>query len=129
MGLSEHEQQLLDDMERRLYQSEADVMQAPSGVKRTLNLRSLVLGIVLAIVGIGVLVGGVASQQLWIGLIGFGCMLGGVVLASSMHGVQGDDGGASVAGAKPGSSSAKGRREGLSERMSRRWDERMDGDR
>src|SRR5690606_11452310 len=121
MGLSEHEQQLLDDMERRLYQSEADVMQTPSGGKRSLNLRSLVLGIVLAIVGLGVLIGGVAAQQLWVGLVGFAAMLGGVVLASSMH--------ETPPAEEAAATTAKQSREGLSERMSRRWDERMDGER
>jgi len=124
MGLSDHEQQLLDDMERRFYQSEADVMQTPSGIKRTLNLRSLVLGIVLAIIGVGVLIGGVASRQLWLGLVGFACMLGGVVLASSMHGASVEN-----ADLSSGARAAKPQREGFSERMSRRWDERMDGDR
>jgi hypothetical protein len=131
MGLSEREQQLLDDMERRLYQSEADVMQAPAvGSTRRLNLRSLVLGILVVLVGIGVLIGGVASQLLWLGLIGFAAMLGGAVLAFSKTDAAGSQDAASGLGGSSGSPS-KGRAAGesLGDRMSRRWDQRMDGER
>lgn len=120
MALSEHEQRLLDEMERRLYQSEADLLPAGNGVRRRLNYRSLVLGILVALVGAGVMVGGVAAQQLWLGLIGFAAMLGGVLLIFSKseeveapleHEV---------------GSSARANRETFSERMERRWDERME---
>lgn len=124
MGLSEHEQQLLDDMERRLYQSEADVMHAPEASTRRMNLRSLVLGILGVLIGVGVLIGGVASQQLWLGLIGFAVMLGGTVLAFTGSET------ITSSGASAQRTTAKTvNRESFSERMSRRWDERMDGDR
>ncbi|MBP1325551.1 putative membrane protein YkgB [Leucobacter exalbidus] len=129
MALSEHEQRLLDEMERGLYQSEADVMQTVSGSRRRVNYRSLVLGIVLALVGIGVLVGGVAAQQLWLGLIGFAAMLGGVLLMFTPGKAD-----AFESDASPVNQSGAGRkertpRESFSDRMERRWDERMDGDR
>ena len=125
MGLSEREQQLLDEMERRLYQSGADVMQTPSGVRRKVDLRMLVLGIVIGVVGVGALIAGVATQQLWIGLIGFVAMLGGVLLASKQSTVDTTENGAPTsARARSGQAS-----ETLGERMSRRWDERMEGER
>lgn len=120
MGLSEREQQLLDEMERRLYQSEADVVHTPSGVKRAINFRSLVLGIILALIGVGLLIGGVAAQQLWLGLIGFAAMLGGAVLASARGDITPED----VITAQQRASNG-----GLSERLNKRWDERMDGER
>lgn len=130
MGLSEHEQQLLDDMERRLYQSEADVMSTSEGSTRKLNLRSLVLGIVCVLIGVGILIGGVASQQLWLGLIGFAAMLGGAVLAFTGKDARGETGARPGAGAKPASPSGRQpSRESLNEKMNRRWDERMGGDR
>lgn len=122
MGLSEREQQLLDEMERRLYQSEADVMQAGSGSVRRLNLRSVVLGILLGVVGVGVLIGGVAAQQLWLGLIGFATMLGGAVLAFTRS----EDDEPVAAGTQPKRRAAD--RESFSERMERRWDQRMEED-
>ncbi|WP_025133679.1 DUF3040 domain-containing protein [Leucobacter sp. PH1c] len=127
MALSEHEQRLLDEMERGFYQSEADVMQTGSVSRRRLNYRSLVLGIVVLLVGIGALIGGVAAQQLWLGLIGFAVMVGGVTLMMSRGSetVTVED---VLNGGNSGSKSGAPR-ESLSERMERRWDERMEGER
>lgn len=122
MALSEHEQRLLDEMERRLYQSEADVVPASVGGPRRLNYRSLVLGILVALVGIGLLIGGAAGQMLWLGLIGFAVMLGGVTLMFSGR----DDAGSDELRAEPQSKSTHSK-ETLTERMERRWDKRMEG--
>lgn len=123
MALSEREQQLLDDMERRLYQSEADVMQTAHASTR-LNLRSLVLGILVLLAGIGALIAGAGLQMFWLGLVGFAIMLAGALLAFSKRESDLD----APAG---GSGAAKAResRESLSDRMNRRWEERMDGER
>ena len=129
MGLSEREQQLLDEMERRLYQSEADVMQTAQGVHAQFNLRSLVMGIVIGLVGIAVLVAGVAAQQLWLGVIGFAVMLGGSLLAFSKREAAGaSSGAASQRGGSSGSGSPQAK-ESFSDRMQRRWGERMEGER
>ncbi|SJN08380.1 Membrane protein [Leucobacter sp. 7(1)] len=124
MALSEHEQRLLDEMERGFYQSEADVMQTGSVRRRRVSYRSLVLGIIVVLVGIGVLIGGVAAQQLWLGLIGFALMVGGVTLMLS----RGSDS-VTVEDVLNGASSSSSSRESLSERAERRWDERMEGER
>ncbi|EYT53856.1 membrane protein [Leucobacter sp. UCD-THU] len=129
MALSEHEQRLLDEMERSFYQSEADVMQTVPGARCRMNYRSLVLGIVVVLVGLGVLVGGVAAQQLWLGLIGFAAMLGGVMLMF-VRGSETNLSADAVPGENPGDSGAQSAaRESFSERMERRWDERMEGER
>ena len=128
MALSEHEQRLLDEMERGFYQSEADVLQAGSAEPRRLNYRSLVLGVIVVVAGIGVLVAGVAVQLLWLGLVGFAIMLGGVVLMLSRRSsapLTVDD----ITSASAGPRAAKSSRESLSERMERRWDQRMEGER
>lgn len=122
MALSEHEQRLLDEMERRLYQSEADLLPATSGVPRRFNYRSLVLGTLLGLVGIGLLIGGAAVQQLWLGLIGFCAMLGGVLLMFAKR-IEIDPS-MQPAGDRPGEAPQK---ETLSERAERRWDERLGG--
>lgn len=123
MALSEREQQLLDDMERRLYQSEADVMQTAHASTR-LNLRSLVLGILVLLAGIGALIAGAGLQMFWLGLVGFAIMLAGALLAFSKRERDLD-------APTGGSGAAKTResRESLSDRMNRRWEERMDGER
>ncbi|GAA1321449.1 DUF3040 domain-containing protein [Leucobacter albus] len=121
MALSEHEQRLLDEMERRLYQSEADLLPASTGVPRRFNYRSLVLGTLLGLAGIGLLIGGAAMQQLWLGLLGFVAMLGGVlVMFSKRTEVEPDQ----LASKTRQQAAAK---ESLSDRMERRWDERMGG--
>jgi hypothetical protein len=123
MGLSEREQQLLDDMERRLYQSEADVMHAKPANGR-LNMRSLVLGILVMLAGVGALIAGAGVQQFWIGIVGFAVMLGGALLAfSKRDAVPGGEAGAGREGASPEV------KESFSDRMNRRWEERMDGER
>lgn len=128
MALSEREQRLLDEMERGFYQSEADVMQTVSASRRRVNYRSLVLGIIVVLVGVGVLVGGVAAQQLWLGLIGFAAMLGGVMLMFR-RGPEPSIESELDAGAKSGGGEGAAGRSSLSERMERRWDERMGGER
>ncbi|WP_449281505.1 DUF3040 domain-containing protein [Leucobacter sp.] len=128
MALSEREQRLLDEMERGFYQSEADVMQTVPVSRRRVNYRSLVLGIIVVLVGVGVLVGGVAAQQLWLGLIGFAVMLGGVMLMF-WRGPEPSIESELSGGAKNGDAQGAAGRESLSERMERRWDERMGGER
>lgn len=124
MALSEHEQRLLDEMERGFYQSEADVMEAGSVARRRLNYRALLLGIVVVLAGIGALVAGVAVQQLWLGLIGFIAMVGGVLLMMSRGSEAVEfDGGAEVP--RP---QERAPRESFSERMERRWEQRMGDD-
>ena len=125
MGLSEREQQLLDEMERSLYQSEADVMQA-SAARARLNMRSLVLGIVVVLAGIGALIAGVAMPLWWVGLLGFAVMIGGVLLASSKREAIDAAPGLGAASPQAKTTSAK---ESFADRMERRWDQRMDGER
>lgn len=80
MPLSEHEQRLLDEMERNLYGSKADVHPArPAGRP---SYRSLVIGIIVLLVGIVVLIVGVTSQLIVLGVVGFAIMFAGAVLAA-----------------------------------------------
>ncbi|NLA66062.1 MAG: DUF3040 domain-containing protein [Leucobacter sp.] len=125
MGLSEREQQLLDDMERRFYQSEADVMQT-SASHAKLNLRSLVLGTLVVVVGLGLLIASVSLQQWWLGLVAFVVMVGGTLMAFSKR--ESIDGSA-ARGSSGASASQASARESFSDRMNRRWEERMDGER
>lgn len=124
MALSEREQRLLEEMERGFYQSEADVMEAGVSRRRRTSYRSLVLGIIVVLAGVGAMIGGVAAQQLWLGLIGFAAMVGGVLLMTS-GGEETDLAPASDDRGARGAKKEAG--ESLSERMERRWDERMGG--
>ncbi len=80
MPLSEQEQRLLDEMERHLMQNDADVVSAPRD-GRSLSYRNIVYGTILVLVGIGGLLGGVVTQLVIVGVLGFVAMLAGVILA------------------------------------------------
>lgn len=120
MALSEYEQRLLEEMERRLYASEADSVQTTPRSKGMPSYRAIVIGVLIAIVGVGLLIGGVASGHIWLGLLGFVFMLGGVLFIMDPRNRVTTD--RDRAG-KPT------RSESLAERAERRWGERMDGER
>lgn len=123
MPLSEQEQRLLDEMERNLYRNDADFVAAVSGRGRP-NYRSIVLGVLLALAGIGGLIAGVALQLLIVGIIGFAVMFAGVLLAITPS----KRGAASApAGQAPRAASARQSSAGFMDRLNERWDRRQDG--
>jgi hypothetical protein len=123
MPLSEQEQRLLDEMERNLYRNDADFVAAVSGRGRP-NYRSIVLGVLLALLGIGGLIAGVALQLLVVGIIGFAVMFAGVLLAitPSRRGAS-----AGASGPTPRAASARRSDTGFMDRLNERWDRRQDG--
>lgn len=126
MPLSEQEQRLLEEMERNLYRNDADFVHAVGGVRgRRPNYRSIVLGVLLAVAGIGALIAGVAIPLLIVGVIGFALMFGGVLLAIT----PGRRGAAAAAPAEPSTTSAKAKRSsgGFMDRLNERWDRRQEG--
>ena len=125
MPLSEQEQRLLEEMERNLYRNDADFVHAVGGVRgRRPNYRSIVLGVLLAVAGVGALIAGVALQQLIVGILGFALMFAGVLIAitPSRRGVR------AAAPAEP-TASPKSRRagRGFMDRLNERWDRRQEG--
>lgn len=88
MPLSEHEQRLLEQIERALYAEDPKFASTVRGGRmRRPTKRRRVQGIALFAVGLVMLVLGVALPMLWLGnfpvlsVIGFLVMLGGAVLA------------------------------------------------
>jgi hypothetical protein len=127
MPLSEQEQRLLEEMERNLYRNDADFVHAVGGVRgRRPNYRAIVLGILLAVAGIGALIAGVALQLLIVGIVGFALMFGGVLLAITPS----KRGAAAAPPADPSTASKPGRSSGgFMDRLNERWDRRQDGQR
>lgn len=119
MPLSEQEQRLLDEMERHLMGTDADVVKADGGT-RALSYRNIVLGSLLVLAGLGALIAGLSMQVIVVGVIGFVVMLGGVVFAVTpsrhlrAHAVD------APRAAKPASAS-------FMDRMNDRWDRRQEG--
>ncbi|WP_337189910.1 DUF3040 domain-containing protein [Rathayibacter rathayi] len=127
MPLSEHEQRLLDEMERNLYHNDADFVAAVGKARGGTNYRALVLGILLGILGLAVLVAGVVVRQPLVGILGFALMLGGVIVA-----MRPAAGGSSAPGLPDVGRQSKprtGNRQssGFMDRLNDRWDNRGDG--
>lgn len=123
MALSEHEQRLLEEMERGLYASEADSLKTTRVSGSSPSSRAIVIGALIILAGVGTLVGGVAGGMIWLGLIGFVAMLAGTLFIFDPRN-RVETG--SQAGASPAQAAAKS---SLADRAERRWEERMDGDR
>ena len=122
MPLSEHEQKLLEQLEKQLHEDDpkfAHSMGSDPG--RTWSTRHLVIGVLAALAGIALLLVGVTTQIIIVGVLGFVVMGGGVYFATMRNG----------SGAKGGLPSARRSGKPRSSFMSsleERWDERRRDD-
>ncbi|AEN09442.1 MULTISPECIES: DUF3040 domain-containing protein [unclassified Streptomyces] len=82
MPLSEHEQRMLEQMERALYAEDPKFATAleGSGLRRYTR-RRVYQAVAGFLVGIALLMAGMVAQQIWISVVGFLVMLGCAVLA------------------------------------------------
>jgi hypothetical protein len=80
--LSEHEQRLLEQIERALVDDDPKFASSVrTGDRRLKARRKLQLGALLVVVGLAVLVGGAVAQSFIVGAIGSLVMFGGAALA------------------------------------------------
>jgi hypothetical protein len=111
-------------MERSLYHNDADFV-ASVGVSRLRpNYRSIALGVLLAVAGIVALIAGVAIAQLWLGILGFVIMFGGVLIAVTPGRAIRSVPGPSSPGRRPAQAKSN---QGFMDRLNDRWDRRQDG--
>ena len=122
MPLSEHEQRLLEEMERNLYKNEADVLST-LGVKRQPNYRAIAIGVIGALAGLVTMLVGVSQGITLVGVLGFVLLFGGVMFAVAMPGRPIEES-ASVRGTQAGGRTQRGFMDSLNER----WDRRQGGD-
>lgn len=131
MPLSEHEQKMLDEMERQLFADDPRLARAfaPKTTPRRSG-RRIVIGLGAVVVGLGVLVLAVSLPAVWLGVIAFLGMLAGAVFAITTPGgssrgkdSNGDGGGGSGPSA-PGSDDGGT----LMSRLEARWDKRTGDD-
>jgi len=120
VALSEREQRLLEEMERGLYASEADSLKTTRDSNGAPSYRAIVIGAIIGLVGVGVLIYGVAAGYIWLGLIGFVAMLGGTLYIFDPRN-RSEKQSQGPAGRTSQSS--------FTERAQQRWEERMDGER
>ena len=131
MPLSEHEQRLLEEMERSLYHNDADFVATVGGGRGRPAYRSVVLGILIAVVGVGVLITGVFVQipvfGTVIGVLGFVLMFVGVLVAIAppKRIAAAPDDITDRPTARSGGSGAA--QPGFMDKLNDRWDKRQDG--
>jgi hypothetical protein len=120
MPLSEHEQRLLEEMERSLYHNDADFVATVGNRGGRRNYRTIVIGLLVALVGVATIIAGVALRQPIVGVIGFVVMFVGVLLALSTP--------RTSAGIAPDGSEvpASAPRPGFMDKLNERWDKRQD---
>lgn len=129
MPLSEHEQRLLEQMERALLAEDPKFATSMSASARArADRRGAAIGVVTFIGGLGLLVFGVASKLVALGVLGFLAMLGGAYLTIRALKHRSDAASAlptnvsSIKRAK----SKKPKSSSLSDRMEERWRQRRE---
>lgn len=130
MPLSEHEQRLLEQMERALYAEDpkfASSLQRPS-ISRASRGR-MVAGAIVTMAGLALLITGVATKLPPVGVIGFLAMLGGVIVAfTGGRGGEATDAGTAATGDTTAAKKAPKQSGGFMDRMEDRWRHRREGD-
>ena len=121
MPLSEHEQKLLEQLEKQLHEDDpkfANSMGSDPG--RSWSTRHVVIGVLCALAGVFLLLVGVTLQNIFVGVLGFIVMGGGVYFATMR----------SSAAAKRGSKAGKPgkQRSSFMSSLEERWDERRRGE-
>ena len=124
MPLSEREQRLLDEMERSLYQNDADFVSTVTTHRGRPNYRILAIGVLIALVGVAAIVVGVVIKQPIVGVLGFVVVFGGALLAMSPPRGSVKDAGAESFGS---TAPRPARQAGFMDRMNERWERRQNG--
>lgn len=131
MPLSEHEQHLLDQIERALYAEDPKFASTVSSTDlRRHARRRMYLGIVALIVGLVALPVGVMIKSVVLGVAGFCLMfLAAVYVLTQYKRVSGPraDGPAGTGGRPTGKPRGKVRKQSLLQRMEERFRRRFDG--
>ncbi|MCX2922543.1 DUF3040 domain-containing protein [Streptomyces sp. NEAU-W12] len=135
MPLSEHEQRMLEQMERALYAEDPKFASALEGSGlRTYTRRRVYQAVAGFLVGIALLMAGMVAQQVWLSVVGFLVMLGCAVLAvtgwrkAPKPGEQAADAVAGTAGSTgaPQSGRQARQRRSVMNRIEERWQRRRD---
>jgi hypothetical protein len=119
MPLSDHEKRLLAEMEAALQQDDPRLVSTLTGKVRTRKSSRVLSGALTAVAGMAIIIAGLVSKVVPVGIAGFLVALTGLVLVFSNLSIFGDSTG-SAQGAAP-----KGpKRGGWSTRLEERWERR-----
>ncbi|NKQ27186.1 DUF3040 domain-containing protein [Streptomyces galbus] len=126
MPLSEHEQRMLEQMERALYAEDPKFASALEGSGlRTYTRRRVYQAVAGFLVGIALLMAGMVAKQVWLSVVGFLVMLGCAVLAVTGWRKAPKPGEQPVPGVAPGRGQARPKRSVMN-RIEERWQRRRD---
>ncbi|PRX98474.1 DUF3040 domain-containing protein [Allonocardiopsis opalescens] len=136
MPLSEHEQRLLDQIERQLYAEDPKFANAVRSTSPQVHYKRRVVKAALGfMVGICLLMGGVIFSQtvLWqtiVGVLGFlvmlACTLWGLSGLKRISSGAGSEAEAADSGGKP--QAKRQQKRGMMDRLEERWRKRQEGD-
>ena len=121
MALSEREQKVLEQLEELMSNEDPNFASSMSSTGNTapvFSARQLALGILCVLIGLGIIIGAVASHLIWLGVLGFLFAAFGVYFASTSKKTPVD----SFLGGKAG-----GAARAFMNRLEERWDERNNG--
>lgn len=126
MPLSDHEQRLLDEMEKQLHQDP----QFASSMRRAetagrYSSRNIALGLVVAVAGLAVVLVGIAMSQvpivgIVVGIVGFVAMCAGVYLALARR--------STGTGATSGGGERPRQQSSYMAKLEQQWDQRHRGE-
>jgi hypothetical protein len=126
MPLSEHEQRLLEQMERALYAEDPKFATSLRSASSRAARGKAVFGILAVFLGLGIVVVGVALPMAVVGVIGFAVMLVGAIAAygafTSPSAPTSEE-----AAAAPGQPRSAKANSGFMEKMEERWRKRNEG--
>ncbi|GGQ37066.1 spore wall synthesis complex protein [Streptomyces mutabilis] len=127
MPLSEHEQRMLEQMERALYAEDPKFATALEGSGlRTYTRRRVYQAVAGFLVGIALLMAGMVAQQVWLSVVGFLVMLGCAVLAVTGWRKAPKPGEQPAAAAGPQARRQGRQKRSMMNRIDERWQRRRD---
>lgn len=127
MPLSDHEQKLLAQMEQALYAEDPKFATTLTGRQRGVGSVSRALVAVASVaVGLTLVIVGIAVSQLWLSVIGFVVMFGGVVFAVAAPAARTVPADAPTKGTPRGRPAPRAK-SSFVQRMEERWERRADG--
>ena len=132
MPLSDHEQRLLEQMERALYQEDPKFASSlRSGRSGGIDRRKIAVGVAGVVLGLVTVVAGVAVSQPIVGIVGFVIMIAGAFwawLGSRGTNGKGAEGEGETPSAPPSAApkAARGQTDFMS-KMEERWRKRREG--
>lgn len=124
MPLSDHEQRLLEQMEKALYAEDPKFATSLRSANSRASRGRAALGVLGVLVGMGLILAGVATMMIALGIIGFAVMLVSAFIAYSAFTAPAPSATENDAPATPRKAKSSN---GFMDRMEDRWRNRGDG--